>query len=67
MHPHPRLNCPPPKKTPTTTFPTFSCLTGENVEEDEKESNEMEVNVGGERGAESGSEIQHIFTLKLWE
>lgn len=37
------------------------------MEEDKKESKEMEVNVGGERGAESGSEIQHIFTLILRE
>ena len=37
------------------------------MEEDRNESKEMEVNVGGERGAESGSEIQHTFVLILLE
>lgn len=58
---------PPLKKKHTATFPTFSCLTRENMEEDDKESKEMEANVGGVRGAESRSEIQHIFPLIHWE
>lgn len=62
-----RKTAPLKKKKTSPTFLTFSCLRGENMEVDEKESKEMEVNVGGERGAESGSEIQHTFTLILWE
>lgn len=39
------------KKNKNSTFPTASAsLTGEHMEEDEKESDEIEINVGGDRG-----------------